>query len=187
MRRGLGIALLAALVLHAATKGQARLPELLWLCHVASALLAVGLLASARWLVALGFLIHVGMGMPAFLVDVAFGERPSPTSWLVHILPLVAGGVALRHTGLPRRTWLAAWGTVLAMLVVSILATPPALNINLVHEAWGPTKDVLPGVWPVRIFHAVEALVLLFGAELVLQRFWRSRSEHSAPLSGAQR
>ena len=175
-QRGLGLALLAALVLHAATKGQERLPELLCLCHVASALLAVGLLASVRWLVALGFLIHVGMGMPAFLVDVVFGqERPSPTSWLVHLLPLVAGGVAVWRTGLPHRTWLAAWGTVLVMLVVSILATPPALNINLVHEAWGPTKDVLPGVWPVRLFHALEALVLLFGAELVLQRIHRRR------------
>ncbi len=168
------MALLAALVLHAATKGQERLPELLWLCHVASALMAVGLLASVRWLVALGFLIHVGMGMPAFLVDVVFGqERPSPTSWLVHLLPLVAGVVALRHTGLPPRTWVAAWGTVLAMLVVSILLTPPALNINLVHEAWGPTKAVLPGIWPVRIFHALEALVLLFAAEQVLQHLYR--------------
>ncbi|HLM45912.1 MAG TPA: hypothetical protein VK458_18730 [Myxococcaceae bacterium] len=168
------MALLAALVLHAATKGQERLPELLWLCHVASALMAVGLLASVRWLVALGFLIHVGMGMPAFLVDVACGgERPSPTSWLVHLLPLVAGVVALRHTGLPPRTWVAAWGTVLAMLGVSILLTPPALNINLVHEAWGPTKDVLPGVWPVRIFHALEALVLLFAAERVLRHLYR--------------
>jgi hypothetical protein len=176
IERALGIALLAALVLHAATKGQERLPELLWLCHVASALLAVGLLASVRWLVALGFLIHVGMGMPAFLIDVLFGqERPSPTSWLVHLLPLVAGGVALWRTGLPRRTWLAAWGTVLVMLVVSILATPPALNINLVHEAWGPTKELLPGVWPVRLFHALEALVLLFGAEQVLQHIHRRR------------
>ncbi|HEX8819247.1 MAG TPA: hypothetical protein VF794_04935 [Archangium sp.] len=173
MRRGLGLALLAALGLHAATKGQARLPELLWICHVASTLLAVGLLASVQGLVALGFLIHVGMGMPAFLIDVAFGERPSPTSWLVHLLPLVAGGVALRHTGLPPRTWLAAWGAVLILLAVSILLTPPALNINLVHEAWGPTKDVLPGVWPVRVFHALEALGLLFGAELLLQRVYK--------------
>jgi hypothetical protein len=183
MQRGLGLALLAALVLHALTKGQARLPEMLWLCHVATLLLAVGLLASARWLVATGFLIHIAMGMPGFLLDVAFGERPSPTSWLVHLLPLVAGAIALRRTGLPPRTWLAAWLTVLAMLAVSIVATPPALNINLVHEPWGPMKALLPGVWPVRVFHALEALCFLFGAELLFQRIWRARPEHSGSVT----
>lgn len=173
MRRGLGLALLAALVLHAATKGQARLPEMLWVCHVASALLAIGLLTSVRWLVAVGFLVHVGMGMPAFLLDVLFGERPSPTSWLVHLLPLVAGWSELRHTGLPPRTWRAAWGIVLITFAVSILVTPPALNINVMHEAWGPMKGLFPGVWSVRVFHALEALGLLFGAELLLQRVCR--------------
>jgi hypothetical protein len=182
-QRGLGLALLAALVLHAFTKGQARLPEMLWLCHVATLLLALGLLTSARWLVATGFLIHLAMGMPGFLLDVAFGERPSPTSWLVHLLPLVAGGIALRRTGLPPRTWLAAWLTVLAMLAVSIVATPPALNINLVHEPWGPMKAVLPGVWPVRVFHALEALGFLFGAELLFQRIWRARTEPSGSVT----
>lgn len=180
MRRGLGVALLVALALHAATKGQARLLEMLWICHVASALLAVGLLASSRWLIGIGFLIHLGMGMPAFLLDFTFGERPPPTSWLVHILPLVAGVLAVRHTGLPRRTWLAAWLTVLALLAVSILATPPALNINLVHEPWGPLKGVLPGAWSVRLLNCVEALGQLFGAQWLLQRLWRPRAEPSA-------
>jgi hypothetical protein len=185
MRKGLGLALLAALALHAATKGLARLPELLWLCHVATVLLALGLLASSRGLVAIGFLMHVALGMPSFLIDVAFGERPSPTSWLVHVLPLVAGWFGLRHTGLPPRTWLAAWGTVLVTLVISILVTPVALNVNLMHGAWGPMKEVLPGAWSVRLFHSLEALALLFGAELLLQRALGSRSEHSAPPSGA--
>ncbi|WP_257445902.1 hypothetical protein [Archangium lipolyticum] len=170
MRRGLGLALLAALVLHAATKGQARLPEMLWVCHVASVLLAMGLLTSVRWLVAVGFLIHVGMGMPAFLIDVLFGERPSPTSWLVHLLPLVAGWSALRGTGLPPRTWKAAWAIVLVTFTVSILATPPVLNVNVMHEAWGPMRGLFPGAWAVRVFHALEALGLLFGAELLLRQ-----------------
>jgi hypothetical protein len=182
-QRGLGLTLLAALVLHAISKGQELLPEMLWLCHVASTLLAIGLLTSVRWLVATGFLIHLAMGMPGLLLEATFGERPSPTSWLVHILPLVAGGLALRRTGLPSRTWVTAWLTVLVMLVVSIVATPPALNINLVHEAWGPTKTVLPGVWPVRVFHAFEALGFLFGAEWLFQRIWRARSKHSGSVT----
>jgi hypothetical protein len=189
MRWGLGLALLATLALHAATKGLARLPELLWLCHVATVLIALGLWVTSRWLVAIGFLIHVALGMPAFLIDVAFGgERPSPTSWLVHLLPLVVGWFGLRHTGMPPRTWLAAWGTVLVTLALSILVTPPALNVNLMHGAWGPMREVLPGVWPVRVFQSLEGLGLLFGAQWLLQRAMRPRSEeHSAPASKAWR
>jgi hypothetical protein len=189
MRRGLGLALLATLALHAATKGLARLPELLWLCHVATVLIALGLWVTSRWLVAIGFLMHVALGMPAFLIDVAFGgERPSPTSWLVHFLPLVAGWFGLRHTGMPPRTWLAAWGTVLVTLIISILATPPALNVNLMHGAWGPMREVLPGVWSVRLFQSLEGLGLLFGAQWLLQRAMRPRlEEHSAPASKAWR
>jgi hypothetical protein len=171
-QRALGLALFAALALHALDKGWALLPEMLWVCHVASAILAAGLLVRARWLVAIGFLLHVAVGLPSFLLDVAFGAVPTPTSWLVHLLAPGAGYFALRRSGLPPRTWLAAWAVFLGTFAVSVLATPPELNVNLVHAAWPPLTELLPSPWAVRALNAGGALAFLLGAQYLLRFAW---------------
>jgi hypothetical protein len=172
MKRALGVALLLALGLHAYTKGWELLPEMLWVCHVASAVLAVGLLVPLRRWVEAGLLLHIAVGAPSFLLDVAFGYKAPPTSWLVHVLPWVAGYVGLRQEGLRPRTWVYAWGLFLATFAVSLL-TPPRLNVNLVHAAWGPLKQVLPSPWAVRGLNAGGALVCLFGVEWLLRKVWK--------------
>src|SRR5260370_4891239 len=67
-------ALWLALALHAwslaADGGRPGLWHLLWSCHVATFLLGVGLAVRSRLLVAAGFLFHLGIGLPAWLVQV---------------------------------------------------------------------------------------------------------------------
>ncbi len=65
--RWLGWAILITLGLYAAWRGPL-LPEMLWSCHVATALVGIGLITGSRRLVAAGFLFHAALGLPGFLL-----------------------------------------------------------------------------------------------------------------------
>ena len=69
LSRALGLALVGALAFHTASKGAAHVQEMLWLCHVATALMALGLLVGWHRAVAGGFLLHVGFGTVGWLLD----------------------------------------------------------------------------------------------------------------------
>src|SRR5262245_61331720 len=102
--RWVGLILLAALVVHAlVTKVPDLLSEMLYACHVATALMAVGILLGRPEPVAPAFVFHVGMGAPALVLDIATSGIAQPTSILVHILPLVVGILVVRRHGL--RPW----------------------------------------------------------------------------------
>ena len=134
----LGALLLLALALLVRAKLAAWVgPEPLWTCHVTSALGGVGLLLRSRRLVALAFLFHVAVGAPAYALDVAVSRTTTWESALLHLLTPAATWVVARR-GLPCRTWLAAWSLYLALLPLSFLVTPPALNVNLAHGLWSP-------------------------------------------------
>lgn len=170
--RWLGALLLAALAAHAAAKAEAGLPlvEMLWACHLASAILAVGLLLRARRAVTLGFLFHLAIGMPAFLLDILHNRTTTPTSVLVHVLPLAFGWLVVRWSGLPWSMVPAAWALWIAAQVVTYFAGDPALNVNLVHAPWGPLGGVLPGIWAARIVNALVAVAFLSTATFAYRR-----------------
>src|SRR4051812_37521163 len=69
MRFLMGGAVLISLALHAITKGLMLLPEMLWACHVASFLIAIGILFQIPKLTTVGFLFHVALGLPGYLMD----------------------------------------------------------------------------------------------------------------------
>src|SRR5207249_1214343 len=90
-RRALGAAVLLALGVHALTKGPGRIAEMLWACHVASALIGVGLLTGRRAAYATGTLFLVSMGLPAYAIDLLAGARTTVTAVVAHAVPIVAG------------------------------------------------------------------------------------------------
>src|SRR5512135_739779 len=158
-RTWLGWAMLAALALHAVSMGRANLPELLWSCHVASTCLALGILFGRRTAVATGFLFHLAIGLPAWLVEIVisrgtFGGATLvwhlvATSTLVHLLPIAAGAAWLgfpRHP-LPRRAVALAWLIQVGMILPSRLLTPPELNVNLAHGVWPPVSGTFSRLW----------------------------------------
>ena len=68
--RWLGWGILATLAAYAASRGPL-LPEMLWSCHAATALVGLGLVLGSRRMVAAGFLFHAALGLPGFLLLVA--------------------------------------------------------------------------------------------------------------------
>jgi hypothetical protein len=173
--RWLGVLVLLAVGLHALTKADnGKLAEMLWACHVATSVIGLGLLAGAPRVVAIGFLFHAAIGCPAYLVDLVVSRTTTPTSVLVHVLPLTFGGLSVRRSGLPPRAPLIAWLFYLALQPVSFVLTDPALNVNLAHAVWEPIAGLVPGVWTSRLINATMALTFLVTAAAIV-RFWSGR------------
>jgi hypothetical protein len=145
--RLLGVVLLGAFALHASSKDVAHLQEMLWLCHVATVVMAVGLLAGWHRLVVAGFLMHVGCGTAGWALDVLATHDTTPSSVLVHVLPLAFGALEVRRKGWPSGVVLPAWLFFSAWVLCCHWVTDPAINVNLSHAAWGPLAHVIGGVW----------------------------------------
>ena len=101
--RWLGVVVLLALALHAWSMQRAdlTLAHMLWSCHVASLMLAIGLIAQSRLAVTAGLLFHLAIGLPAWLVEVVvtrgtFGGAELvghllATSVVLNLLTIAAG------------------------------------------------------------------------------------------------
>jgi hypothetical protein len=171
---------LLSLALHAWSKGETYIWEMLWGCHVASLILALGSLFGWTRAIALGFLFHVALGFPMWAIECITKRWISPTSVLVHVLPPLAGWLHVRHTGLPQHTALAAWALYVALIPVSAWLTPPDLNVNLAFSPWGFFKDYVP---QLRVFQAGAggvALALLVTWSVLLDRWLQRRRAAAA-------
>jgi hypothetical protein len=175
--RWLAGVLLGVLVLHAVlTKLPDKLPELLWCCHVATVVMAVGLATRNGGLVAAGLIFHVAVGVPSYMIDSFTRGTTTPTSVLVHLLPSVVGGYAVRRADIRPSTAALAWGMFAVLLPICYLATPAALNVNLSHASWAELRFAGPvGNWLVNL--AVTA-VAITGAAIVLHRVVPTRAAH---------
>jgi hypothetical protein len=171
VRLGLAFAMLCALALHGWSMGPQNLPHLLWSCHLASFVLAVGLLLNQRLLVSAGLLFHLGLGFPLWLVEIVatrgtFGApmvtpRVLATSILVHSLPLIAGAFYVRRSLLPASSALLAWLFQVGMLPLSRWLTPPEFNVNLAHAVWKPLANTFTNFWFFQFAGALAALIWL--------------------------
>lgn len=140
MSRAAGLALLALLAWHAADKPAELRWEMLYCCHLASALVALGFLTRRpAWVGAFG-LFHLAVGLPGWLLDVAVAGTTTVSSALLHLGTSAAGLRATWRGETPRWAPLAAGGLVLVGFALGRLA-PEALNVNV---AWRPYHPSLP-------------------------------------------
>ena len=169
--RWLGWGILASLALYGASRGPL-LPEMLWSCHAATALVGLGLVMGSRRLVAAGFLFHAALGFPGFLLLVVAKQWFSAASAWVHVLPLAAGWAYLKGRELPRATVVHSWLIVPVMLPISYWLTPAALNVNFSHGVWGPVALYFPSRWVFYIGLGTVNLAALVLMRSILNRLW---------------
>jgi hypothetical protein len=167
--RAFALGLLAMLLVYGLEKRRnGQWGELLFGCHVATAVLSLGLLLGAPWLVGSALVFHVGIGIPSWVAYAVARGTTRPLEVLAHVLPCVAAVPAAMRWGIPSGAALAAWGSFLALQVLSYFATAPALNVNLAH---GPSPELarfVPGAWASRLVLAVMGLFMLLGSEWAL-------------------
>lgn len=169
--RWVGIGLFAVLVAHAFFE---KLPsnllyEMLYACHVATAVLAVGVLLKKKEFVIFGFSFHLGAGSWGYLFDLCATRTTTWTSVLVHVAPLVVGFAEVRRSGLPRWAPWISFAFLASMVVFAYYFTPPALNVNLAHRPWPPVASLTSALW------ATWVVNLIFGFFLIMTTDWLVR------------
>ncbi len=171
LRRVLGLGLLVLLAVHVRLVQQGPW-VLLAVCDTAAAATALGLLCGWPRVVDLALVFQVSVGFPAFVVGVLTTFVPIVTSVAVHLLPMMAGGLALflGRRGLPRPAALQTFAAYVATLGASLVA-PPALNLNLLHGVWPPVAGLFPGRAAYHaIVHGLLPLAALLAGEAGLRR-----------------
>jgi hypothetical protein len=169
LRFAIAGAIAVLLVLHAIAWSPS---QLVWACHVASLVIAIGFaLDRPRW-IAVGVVFHVGEGIPAYVLDAISAGDSSITSVLLHTIPVGAGLWALWGRPLPRGILVPAWLLHPGSMVVAYVLTDPALNVMLVHEPWQGTAW-FPALWMSWIANAALSLACLTVGWLVLRLAWK--------------
>lgn len=174
-----GLVLSALLVLHAWGKAAAGiLPEMLWACHLATALTAIGLLSGRTGLAALGGICHLVCGLPGWILEV-YLNGTTWTSVGLHVLTPVLGVWAAWRHGVSR--WTTA-GALLLWVVSQGLGRlcDPALNVNL---AWKPYQ-IWPDAAPAWLSPLTNLALLGTGVgvlQFAITRLRRTRDHQSLP------
>lgn len=171
--RWVAFVIFAVLVAHAMlTKlPYGLLPEMLWACHVATTLLAVGILLRKKELILFGFSFHLGAGMWGYLFDLVAMRTTTWTSFLVHLLPLTIGYVEVRRYGLPRWAPWVSFGFLISMMTFAYHFTPPALNVNLAHRAWAPVERLTSALWATWFVNLGFALFLILSTDWIVRKW----------------
>lgn len=169
--RELGVLLLVAefgLALDKSNRGT--LPELLWGCHPAAILLAIGVIFRVLLLAQMGSLFHISVGILGYAIDLATTRTTTIPSLIVHILGPVTGFIQIRRGGLRPSALILAIGYYFVLVVLCRLFTPPDLNVNVVFSPYLSREfyEQYPMLLP--IMNAIQMIGLLGGGYFVLTR-----------------
>ena len=164
--------LLVILALHTRYKVQLGIPwDMLWACHLATLLIALASLTRVYWIASVGLLFHLGMGIPAYLIDAIATRTTTWTSILAHLFPAVVGLLLVRRYGYAAHNFARTFLFVLCSQLLAYVATPPAQNVNLVFSAWGPVAAWFPSIWVYRACNLLFACSLLLPVHFLLRRY----------------
>jgi hypothetical protein len=168
--KGLGLLALAFYAVHAAYHvRQGHAEDVLWVCHVAAAVIGVGLLCGWPAWVAVGVTWLV-VGVPLWLFDLAAGGEFNPTSVLTHVGGLVVGLVGLWRFGMPAQVW---WKALLALAALQQLCrwvTPPEANVNVAFSVYPWMRPYFASYWAYLGTMLMVFGLLFFGTEQVLRK-----------------
>lgn len=170
-----GSPLLAALGLlfygtHAAYHLLHHHPEdLLWMCHVATLVIAAGLILPCPTANAVGVL-WLTLGVPLWILDMSTGGEILPTSLLTHVGGMTLGIVGMRRLGMPRHAWWKALLALCFLCLVTRLVTARSANVNLTYAVYQGWEAAFPSY---RVYFALFVLLsaaTFFAAEMGFRR-----------------
>jgi hypothetical protein len=170
MRRPLAVLAIAFFASHAAVHlGRGEPYDLLWSCHIATLLVAAGLLWRVPMVNAVGVL-WACFGLPIWLLYLRAGGEFIPTSTLTHLGGLAIGLYSVRLLGLPRGSAWYALGAYVVLWLVTRAVTPRSANVNVaffVYPGWEDRFTTYPIYFATLL--AIAALSFLIGEILCRQ------------------
>jgi hypothetical protein len=182
IERLLGVTLLMVLAVHSRSMHPS---EMLWASDVSATVLAIGLVAGAPRLMAAGFLVPASCGFVLYLVQVWLDRGTTPTSLLIHTLPLAMGGWVLHRRGWPRGVAPWAWLFYFSLVPLCYFATDPSLNINVSHAPWRPVAGLFTHLWAYWLANAAASLAVFLVADALFRRWLPGQPKPAAVSSSA--
>lgn len=178
--RAAGVAALGCYAVHGTERVLSGAPEdLLWMCHLGTLLIGLGLLGFDRRagpsLLTIG-LCWLSFGTPLWLLDVFAGGELIVTSMLTHVGGPVLGLYGARHLPAPRGVWWRASLALLALQGSCRLVTPPASNVNLSFAVATGWESTFPSFPAYAVMLTALGAVTFCLCELLLRRFWSPAS-----------
>jgi hypothetical protein len=165
----LAAAIIGLLILHAIPAPT----QLLWACHIASAVIAFGLAFEVPFMVAIGLVFHAGEGIPAYVIDLIANGETTLRSVLLHTIPIGSAAWALWGQPFPRNVLVPAWLLHPIAMVAAYLFADPALNVMLVHEPFGSSARLFRALWLSWLANMGLAFVCITTMWAVLRWVWR--------------
>ncbi len=117
--------------------------ELLWMCHLGAAIVGVGLLRASATLNGIGTLF-LCVGTPLWVMYLAGGGEFYPTSCFPHIGGLGIGLYGVRHLGFRAGTWWQSVLSLIGLILICRLVTPPAANVNVAFAVYPGVEKMFP-------------------------------------------
>lgn len=176
MRRALAVLAAAFYAIHAGVHLDRGEPyDLLWGCHVATLLVAGGLLWRVPAVNAIG-LLWAWFGLPVWLLYTFTGGEFMPTAALTHAGGLAIGLYGVRLLGFPRGSAWRALGAYFALWLLTRAVTPESANVNLafhVHPGWEDRFTTYPIYFATLLTAAASSFLI---CEIVLRQVTASDS-----------
>lgn len=158
-----------------------QLGNMLWMCNIGNLLLALGLFIDQPALIR----VAVVWSIPGFLVwfryvVLEYGIFPSST--LAHVGGLLVALVWVRKVGMDRAAWIYSFAWYLILQVVSRLATPVELNVNVSQGIYGSWQSAFRFYWLFWLVMTFVVASIVWLLVFLLNKLWppvsdRPRSE----------
>jgi hypothetical protein len=169
LNRWLGLIPLALFVIRLLDYVKWKTPEqMLWSCHLANLLLAVGLFFTFPLALRVGSLWAI-LGLLPWAIDMAATRIIWPVSWLSHLGGAGLGFWVFYQLRADRATWWQALLWFLGLQQVSRLTTKPELNVNVAHRAYGAAQSWFTSYGQYWLVNTLLAAVVLW---LLNQALW---------------
>lgn len=159
--------------------------QVLWLCHLANLLLALGLFAGDAPLIRIAVLFVV-FGIPPWAVDMWVIKIVTPVSVFSHLGGLALGLFVISKVRMPAGNWLRAMFVFLFIQLLSRLFTPPALNVNTAHRIYEIWTSIVSAYWQYWIGSVIVVAASLWGIEWLLRMLFPLRFDEEAAREDAK-
>src|SRR5262245_45693676 len=171
--RVLGVAALGCYAIHAGFHiANGRPEEVLWMCHLGAALVGIGLLASSATINGIGTLF-LCVGTPLWVMYLAGGGEFYPTSCFPHLGGLAIGLYGVRRLGIPSGAWWKAVASLITLILICRLITPPRANVNVAFAIYSGWEKVFPSHLVYLVTMMIMATGYFFLFQYALRRWFK--------------